>query len=221
LPEPEAIGAEFVRWELATAVAGVVLGVNPFDEPNVQQAKDATNRLLASRGGSGPVPRPDGALPFGGSTAWLSSAARTAMAQATPERFADVLQDGDYFAILAYLGPDPALLAPIEALREAVRRSTRCATTFGYGPRYLHSTGQLHKGGANNGVFLILFGDTTEDVPVPGESFTFRELEHAQALGDFASLEGSGRRALAVQLTGQTPAHVAAVCDALRTALRG
>ncbi len=215
LPEPEAIGAEFVRWELATAVAGVVLGVNPFDEPNVQQAKDATNRLLGSRGGPGPVPRPDGGITLGSATAWLSSAARAALSGAPVERFVDVLGEGDYFAILAYLGPDPALAAPLEGLRRAVRRSTRCATTFGYGPRYLHSTGQLHKGGANNGVFLVVLGPSSEDLPVPGASFTFGELEHAQALGDFASLERTGRRALAVQLAAQTPADVEALSLAL------
>lgn len=215
LPEPEAIGAEFVRWELATAVAGAVLGVNPFDEPNVQQAKDATKRLLDSRGGPGPVPLPAGEIAIGTAAAWLTSAAREALGGKSADRFLDVLGNGDYLAILAYMGPDPSLAAPLSALRLAVRAATRCATTFGYGPRYLHSTGQLHKGGAMNGVFLIVLGDTVEDVDVPGEAFTFRELEQAQALGDFASLEAAGRRALAVQLRSQTPADVSALCDAL------
>ncbi len=219
LPEPEALGAEFVRWELATAVAGALLGVNPFDEPNVAQAKEATGRLLDRRDEAGRLPRPEGGLSVGGATVWLSTAARTQLAARPAERFLDLVVAGDYVALLGYLGPDPALVAPIARLREAVRSARRCATTFGYGPRYLHSTGQLHKGGADNGVFVIVFGDTDDDVAVPGEPFTFRTLEHAQALGDFASLEATGRRAMAVELPKQRPADIEAFCTALAAAL--
>ncbi|MDO8836810.1 MAG: hypothetical protein Q7V01_14510 [Vicinamibacterales bacterium] len=219
LPEPEALGAEFVRWELATAVAGAVLGVNPFDEPNVAQAKDATARLLDRRDGTGRLPRPEGGTTVGGATVWLSTAARAGLGSKPAERFLDLVAAGDYVALLGYLGPDPALLAPIARLREAVRSARRCATTFGYGPRYLHSTGQLHKGGANNGVFIVVFGDTAHDVAVPGEPFTFRALEQAQALGDFASLEATGRRAMAVELPTQGAAGIDAVCAALAAAL--
>jgi transaldolase/glucose-6-phosphate isomerase len=220
LPEPEAIGAEFVRWELATAVAGVVLGVNPFDEPNVQQAKDATRRLLDSRAGTGPVPRPEGGTRIGSATVWMSAAARSEMGSRPPTAFLDLLGAHDYLAILAYLGPDPGLLQPLAALRHRVREKTRCATTLGYGPRYLHSTGQLHKGGDRNGAFLIVLAGTRADIPVPGESFTFGELEHAQALGDFASLEAAGRRAIAVELASQSAADVAALCEALAPVAR-
>ena len=221
LPEPEALGAEFVRWELATAVAGAILGVNPFDEPNVAQAKDATGRLLERRDGEGRLPRPEGGAPLGGATVWLSTAARTALGLKPAARFLDLVGAGDYVALLGYLGPDPALVMPIARLRESVRSNRRCATTFGYGPRYLHSTGQLHKGGANSGVFIIVFGDTDTDVEVPGERFTFRALEQAQALGDFASLEATGRRAMVVELPKQKPADVEAFCAALTAELVG
>lgn len=216
LPEPDALGAEFIRWELATAIAGAVLGVNPFDEPNVSQAKSATQHLLATRDAAGALPVPPGARMLGGATVWLTSAARALLGDGGPERFFDVLGEPDYLSILAYLGPDPALAAPLAELRERVRKAKRCATTFGYGPRYLHSTGQLHKGGANNGVFVLLLGDTPSDLPIPGEDFTFGVLEQAQALGDFASLEQTGRRALAIRLPRQGVAEIRAVCDALR-----
>lgn len=219
LPEPAAIGAEFVRWELATALAGAELGVNPFDEPNVRQAKDATSRLLESRAGSGEVPRPPADGQVAGATVWLSAAARTALAGRGPEQFLGLLGPGDYLAVLAYLGPDPALVTAFADLRLRVRARTRCATTFGYGPRYLHSTGQLHKGGPNNGVFVVVLGNSAADADVPGSAFTFRVLEQAQALGDFASLDSAGRRAIAVQLNSQTPADVAGLCTALAAAL--
>jgi glucose-6-phosphate isomerase len=215
LPEPEALGAEFVRWELATAIAGAILGVNPFDEPNVAQAKEATGRLLERRDGDGRIPRPGGGTSIGGASVWLSAAAKAALGPRPAARFLDLVGAGDYVALLGYLGPDPALVMPIARLRESVRSVKRCATTFGYGPRYLHSTGQLHKGGANNGVFIILFGDTETDVEVPGERFTFRALEQAQALGDFASLEATGRRAMVVELPTQRPADIEAFCAAL------
>jgi glucose-6-phosphate isomerase len=220
MPEPEALGAEFVRWELATAVAGAILGVNPFDEPNVQQAKDATRRLLDSRHGAGSVPRPDGGIRLGPATVWLSSAARAAMGAMPPARYLDVLGANDYLAMLAYLGPDSTLVEPLAALRRRVVEHTHCATTFGYGPRYLHSTGQLHKGGANNGVFLVMLAPPATDIAVPGQPFSFGELEHAQALGDFASLEAAGRRVMAVEFDTPSAADIKAFCDALETPAR-
>lgn len=220
MPEPEAIGAEFVRWELATALASAGLGVNPFDEPNVQQAKDATRRLLESRSGSGPVAQQGGGGRIGRAEVSLSGAGRTALGRRQPDQFLTLLGPGDYLAVLAYLGPDPALAEPFADLRREVRERTRCATTFGYGPRYLHSTGQLHKGGPNNGVFVIVLGDTADDVDVPGSPFTFRVLEQAQALGDFASLDATGRRAVAIRLPAQTPDAAAEVCAVLLAGLR-
>jgi glucose-6-phosphate isomerase len=201
LPEPSSLGAEFVRWEIATAIAGALLGVNPFDEPNVTQAKDATRALLEeyTKTGQLPVTPPDVVGPNGASFT-LSQAARTELDGGRPEQFLELLQPGDYLALLAYLDPDPALAGALRAFRLAVRDGTTAATTFGYGPRYLHSTGQLHKGGPNSGVFILITATPEHDVPVPGEPFSFATLELAQALGDFASLDAAGRRALHIHL---------------------
>jgi glucose-6-phosphate isomerase len=215
LPEPAALGAEFVRWELATALAGVILEVNPFDEPNVQQAKDATKRLLGVHARDGRIPTPDGSVTIGGQPAALSAAAAAVLDGRAPDAFLSLLAPGDYLAVLAYLGPDPSLTEPFARLRADVRQRTTAATTFGYGPRYLHSTGQLHKGGATNGVFLVVSAEATRDAPIPGEEFSFSVLELAQACGDFASLDAAGRRALHVHLPRPDARLVEALCAGL------
>ena len=223
LPEPSALGAEFVRWEVATAVAGALLGINPFDEPNVKQAKDATGVLLDGYISTGKLsaPAPDRIVPgdngdsLGGIKLSLSAAARTALDGRPPEAFLSLLRERDYFGLLAYLSLDPKLAAQLHALRVAVRDRTRAATMFGYGPRYLHSTGQLHKGGPNTGVFLLISATPREDLPIPGKTFSFGTLELAQALGDFASLDTAGRRALHVHLPAPEPALVARIADSL------
>jgi len=196
LVEPLALGAEFVRWEIATAVAGALLRINPFDEPNVQQAKDATRALLDRYGKDGRLasPPPDATLE-NGTTLVASGAARRYASKGAADALLTTIRQGDYFALLAYLGPDEALARELQALRRAVRDRTGAATMFGYGPRYLHSTGQLHKGGPNTGVFLLITATPVEDVGIPGQPFSFATLEHAQALGDFQSLDASGRRA--------------------------
>ena len=201
LPEPAALGAEFVRWEIATAVAGALLGINPFDEPNVQQAKDATRKILESYKVSGQlaIREPDRTLP-GEIGLTLSAAAREALHGHGADALLTLLRQGDYFSLLAYLGPDKEVLRDLQAFRRAVRDRTGVATMFGYGPRYLHSTGQLHKGGPNTGVFVLISATPREDVPIPGEPFSFGTLEQAQALGDFTSLDATGRRALHVAL---------------------
>jgi len=223
LPEPSALGAEFVRWEVATAVAGALLGINPFDEPNVQQAKDATRVLLDGYISTGelPAPTPDRIVPrdngdnIGGIKLTLSAAARTALEGRPPEAFLALLHERDYFGLLAYLSHDPELAAQLQALRVAVRDRTHAATMFGYGPRYLHSTGQLHKGGPGTGVFLLITATPREDLPIPGRTFSFGTLELAQALGDFASLDTTGRRALHVHLPAPEFELVAQIADSL------
>lgn len=214
--EPAALGAEFVRWEVATAVAGALLGVNPFDEPNVQTAKDATNVLLARHKADGalPVAAADQILPSG-VTLKLSTAARAALGTADPESLLSLVQAGDYVGILAYLGPDPAFTTPVAAFRDGVRTKTGAATMFGYGPRYLHSTGQLHKGGANNGVFVLVSDTPVQDVEIPGQPFSFATLELAQALGDFNSLDSTGRRAIHVHLPRPDAALLTEALDLL------
>lgn len=214
--EPAALGAEFVRWEVATAVAGALLHVNPFDEPNVQTAKDATNVLLRQHAAQGALPRPKVDLALdGGITLSLSAAARAALGNASPSSLLSTVKSGDYVGVLAYLGPDAALAAPFAGFRAGIRARTQASTMFGYGPRYLHSTGQLHKGGANNGVFVLVTATPTTDVDIPGQAFSFGTLELAQALGDFNSLDSTGRRAVHVHLPKPDAALLAHALDRL------
>ncbi len=179
LDDPYDIGAEFFRWEFATAVAGRILGVHPFDQPNVQAAKDATDRVLAAY-------VRDGALPPtpSGSPADL-------LAQASP---------GDYLAIMIYAEETTGVNKAANALRRRVMNRHNIATTLGYGPRFLHSTGQLHKGGPNSGLFLQLAAAHDPDIEIPGEPFTFGALANAQAQGDYQALLDAGRRVAAVNL---------------------
>ena len=175
---PEQLGAEFLRWEFATAIAGQRLHINPFDQPNVQSAKDATSRILEA-----------------------------GMTEAPPTpSMADVLagvKPGDYIAVLAYLPRNPVTERELEALRLDLRDRYLVATSMGFGPRYLHSTGQLHKGGPNSGVFILLTDDADRDAPVPGSPYTFDRLRTSQALGDLQSLQATGRRVAHVHLNGE------------------
>jgi transaldolase / glucose-6-phosphate isomerase len=217
VPEPAALGAEFVRWEIATAVAGAVLQIDPFDQPNVQQAKDATQALLAQYKASHalPIPPPDRTL-SNGITLTLSAAAKKSLQPANSDAFLSLIHQGDYFALLAYVSTmDRGLADELNAMRTAVRDKTRAATMFGFGPRYLHSTGQLHKGGANSGVFLLITATPREDLPIPGEQFSFGTLELAQAVGDFASLDAAGRRALHAHLPAPDRALLKELAQAL------
>src|SRR5205814_2071715 len=153
-PQVDGLGAEFFRWEVATATAGRLLDINPFDEPNVQEAKDATRKLLDAYTSHGTLPRPEPHDTYDGIEVTFSAAAGMTSGL---DRFLDLLGPGDYFALLAYLPPDePMLDRPLTAIRNHVAVGKPCATMLGYGPRYLHSTGQLHKGGPNTGVFLIV-----------------------------------------------------------------
>jgi glucose-6-phosphate isomerase len=206
LLEPEALGAEFMRWEIATAICGALFAINPFDEPNVQQAKDATNALLSRYTSEGVLPSatPDRTLDSG-TTLTLSRAARTQLENSSPDAFLSTLASGDYLGVLAYLGPDPLLADALARFRHAVRDRAHVATMFGYGPRYLHSTGQLHKGGPNTGVFVVITATPDADLPVPGAAFSFGTLELAQGRGDFASLDATDRRALHLHLSRPDP----------------
>jgi len=173
LPAPYELGQEFYRWEFATAVAGSIRGINPFDQPNVQAAKDKTNEVLAA--GGEPDVEPRGSLD-------------ELLGQAEP---------GDYVAIQAFI--DPAREDELEPLIERAR-GTGCVVTHGIGPRYLHSTGQLHKGGLNTGLFVQVVDDAGDELPIPGREFGFRRFIHAQAAGDLASLEERGRRIIRLRL---------------------
>ena len=216
LDGPPSLGAEFVRWEIATAVAGALLGINPFDEPNVQQAKDATRALLNSYQAQGTLPAlPPDHTTGNGTVLTLSQAARAALNDRGPEAILRLLREADYCALLAYLGPDADLARAMQAFRHDVRDRRHNATMLGYGPRYLHSTGQLHKGGPNTGVFVLVSATPVADLPIPGEVFSFGTLELAQARGDFQSLEAAGRRALHVHLPSPDHRLLQAVLDSL------
>jgi hypothetical protein len=208
------LGGEFFRWELATAAAGFLLGINPFDEPNVQQAKDATRALLDTYTAHGrlPAPEPDAAIE--GARVTLSLAARQGADD--PRAFLQLMRPSDYFALLAFLPPDDEGFARVlEDVRHRVALKTGFAATLGYGPRYLHSTGQLHKGGPNTGVFLVLTAEPKPDLAIPGEPYSFGILERAQALGDFESLNRAGRRALLLHLPVRDPDLLGRVAESL------
>ena len=173
--EPQQLGAEFLRWEFATAVAGHVLGIQPFDQPDVQAAKDATARILD-----------------GGKQAELAVEPLSSLLEQ--------VRPGDYIAIQAYLPRNAKVDQQLQPIRRKLRDRHRVATTVGYGPRFLHSTGQLHKGGSNTGVFIQVIGADDVDLSIPGRPYTFGELKRAQALGDLESLRARGRRVTRVTL---------------------
>ena len=182
------LGAEFYRWEYATVIAGHILGVNPFDQPDVQGAKDRTVTLLAQYAAAGQLPN----APTGNPTDLESLLAGS--------------QPGDYLAIMAYLPDSPALETALLDLRQRVMRQYRIATTAGYGPRFLHSTGQLHKGGPNTGLFLQLTQPHGPDVPIPGWPYSFGILADAQAQSDLQALQHLGRRTASLRITGEPAA---------------
>ena len=219
MPEPAALGAEFLRWEIATAICGALLRVNPFDEPNVQQAKDATRTLLARYGATGRLEAPAGDTVASGATLAATESARTQLNGRGTDHLLTLLRPADYFVLLAYLGPDPELLQALQRFRASVRDRCRVATMLGYGPRYLHSTGQLHKGGPNTGVFVVVTATPREDVSIPGEAFSFGTLELAQAVGDFLSLDATGRRAARVHLPRPDPRLIDEIAEAFLKAL--
>jgi glucose-6-phosphate isomerase len=216
VPRLEALGAEFFRWEIATATAGRVLGINPFDEPNVQQAKDATRALLQTYTTRGELPIPEPHSQHDGIRITLSRGARERLGTRGAESFLHVLAPHDYFALLAYVPPDDPALAPaLHEFRDRVAIAKGCATMLGYGPRYLHSTGQLHKGGPPSGVFLIVTAESDGDLPIPDAPYSFGVLEMAQAVGDFQSLDGAGRRAMHAHLPDRNVATLKKLTDLL------
>jgi transaldolase / glucose-6-phosphate isomerase len=213
------LGQEFFRWEVATATAGSLLGINAFDQPNVQESKDNTNRLLAEFRSKGRLPEDEPASTAGALRLYCDAYTRGALeklgndhgdsGKSLENYFASFLrqaQPGDYIALMAYLEPSSGFKALLRAIRMQLRDSLHVATTLGFGPRFLHSTGQLHKGGPPNGLFIQITADDPEDRPVPGELFTFSVLKRAQALGDLQSLESKHRRVIRIHLAGKVQA---------------
>lgn len=206
LPDVYALGAEFLRWEVATATAGLLMTINPFDEPNVKQAKDATSALLETYQQCKRLPVPEPHAEISGVRLTLSEAAQAALNGAPASSFLRAIGHGDYFCLLAFLPPEDSRFdGLLKELRAQAGGRGTCSTMLGYGPRYLHSTGQLHKGGANNGVFVVVIAEADEDLAIPDHPFTFSVLETAQAVGDFQSLDREQRRALLVKLPRRDP----------------
>ncbi|MFN7943945.1 MAG: bifunctional transaldolase/phosoglucose isomerase [Blastocatellia bacterium] len=208
--DPLDLGEEFYLWEMSTAVAGAVMGIDPFDQPNVQESKDNTKALLETFKANGALPVQSLAAEGSGLLVYAddetihqlgSDLSAEAFITAHLKRAAA----GDYIALLDYIQETASHEAVIQDIRTHLRDALRVATTTGYGPRFLHSTGQLHKGGAGSGVFMQLTADDETDVPLPGEIFSFGVLIQAQALGDFQSLASRHRRAIRVHL-GRNPA---------------
>jgi transaldolase/glucose-6-phosphate isomerase len=221
------LGGEFLRWEIATAVASSILGVDPFDEPNVTEAKRETQAVLERVVREGRFPVRDAVAARDGvraeSPASIAEQLRPRVAQpGEPAAWAAALPSlagaGDYFAILAYLHATPQRERKLETLRLEARAVSSAATTVGYGPRFLHSTGQLHKGGPGTGVFLQLTADEAADAPIPGRPYGFATLIAAQAWGDFEVLERRERRLLRVHLGEDPERALDEIIEALQAA---
>ena len=203
----DGVGAEFFRWEFATAVAGAALAINPFDEPNVSEAKAKTRELLAAYAAEGRLPENEPLAEgddvrvhtrsFSGTTP--AEVIRTAVGEIKP---------GDYAAFLSYLPAESSVARAIADVRTAIRARTRGATTYGIGPRYLHSTGQYHKGGPNTALAFLITGDDDTETAIPEAGYSFAVLKRAQALGDFDTLQAHGRRVVRIHVTGPDPAAV-------------
>jgi transaldolase/glucose-6-phosphate isomerase len=221
------IGQEFFRFEMATAIAGALLGINPFDQPDVEVSKVKTRELVRAFEDSGQLPS-ETAVVSGERMALFADprnaeALRRAGAGATAESWLKAhfasLREGDYAALLAFIARDAANENKLTAMRVAVRDRKQVATTVGFGPRFLHSTGQAYKGGPNTGVFLQITADDAADLAIPGHGASFGIVKAAQARGDFAVLAERGRRALRVHLKGDLASGLDALGAAIDRAL--
>jgi hypothetical protein len=198
------LGAEFFAWEFATACAGWRLGINPFDQPNVQEAKDATKELLSSFARRG---RLDDRITIATDdvmTVYGAEEKDGRSVEAVLREHIATVKPGDYIAFLNYIEETVEVDQKFQELRTQLRDATRCAVTVGYGPRFLHSTGQLHKGGPDTGVFFQIIANDETDFAIPDESYTFSILKQAQALGDFRALAKRGRRVIGIDLGDDT-----------------
>ncbi|HUU14661.1 MAG TPA: bifunctional transaldolase/phosoglucose isomerase [Terriglobia bacterium] len=227
------LGAEFFRWEVATAAAGALLGINPFDQPNVQESKINTNRLLAQCKAEGRFAEETPAAEAEELELYCDPASRETLVKISQRlgldagsleaflaAFLQQRRPNDYVALLAYVEASSGHKAVMRAMRMRLRDGLRLATTVGFGPRYLHSTGQLHKGGSNNGLFIQITAHDAEDLPVPGEPFTFSVLKQAQALGDFESLRSKGRRVIRFHVGKKVQAGLDRLSTLMDEALR-
>lgn len=221
------LGEEFFRWEIATAVAGSIIGINAFNQPDVEASKVATRNLTSEYEKTGRLPAESPILEDGGIKLFADAKNAEALAKAAGGKSLGAylkahlgrIQTGDYFALLGYLQMNDEHEATLQGIRNAVRDAKHVATCLGFGPRFLHSTGQAYKGGPKSGVFLQITCDDAQDVPVPGQKYTFGVVKAAQARGDFQVLAERGRRALRVHLDGDLKSGLARLADAVKQAL--
>ncbi|MGC1449042.1 MAG: bifunctional transaldolase/phosoglucose isomerase [Candidatus Sulfotelmatobacter sp.] len=228
MPDIYDLGAEFFRWEVATAVAGSIIGINAFNQPDVEASKIATRSLTSEYEKTGSLPAEKPVVEDSGIKLFTDdkNAAELAKAAGADQSLAGYLkahlariQPGDYFAVLGYIQMNGEHENSLEALRHLVRDKKRVATCLGFGPRFLHSTGQAYKGGPNTGVFLQVTCDDPVELPVPGQKYTFGVVKAAQARGDFQVLADRGRRALRVHLGSNLKAGLATLQAAVQKAL--
>jgi transaldolase/glucose-6-phosphate isomerase len=218
------IGQEFFRWEIATAVAGAILGIDPFNQPDVEASKVKTRELTAAYEKTGKLPPETALIAENGLTLFADDKTRSALGKANT--LVDYLKAhfkrvnaGDYCALLAYVERNTRHTEALQDIRVRIRDRKRVATCLGFGPRFLHSTGQAYKGGPNTGVFLQITCDDANDLQVPGQKYTFGTAKAAEARGDFEVLVERGRRVLRVHLGGHVAAGLTALTQAIRQAL--
>jgi glucose-6-phosphate isomerase len=213
------LGAEFFKWEIASALACALLAVDPFDEPNVQESKDNTARILESFESSSEMPLGSPRLVESGIELYAEGVARAAIStlqlSAALRTFFSERRPDDYVAILAYVARDAANSSDLNSLRATLAERLSLPVLLSYGPRYLHSIGQLYKGGPVSGIFLMITSEKSEDLPIPGAKYTFGQLEMAQALGDMQSLARLGKPVLRLHLTEGAPAGLSSLRRAI------
>jgi len=224
LTNTHSLGQEFFRWEIATAVAGSIIGINAFNQPDVEASKVETRKLTSQYETTGSLP-PEAPF-FVEKGIKLFADEKNTAAIKGGAKLSDVLKAhlsragaGDYFALLAYIPMNAINERALQSIRHAVREKKKIATVLGFGPRFLHSTGQAYKGGPNSGVFLQITCDDAKDLPVPGQKYTFGVVKAAQARGDFAVLAERGRRALRVHLGKNLKTGLAALAKAVQKAI--
>jgi transaldolase/glucose-6-phosphate isomerase len=226
------LGQEFFRWEIATAVAGSIIGINAFNQPDVEASKIVTKQLTSEYESKGALPPEKPIVEEAGFKLFTDEKNASELAKAVSARPASDgllknylhahlarLGAGDYFALLAYVEMNAAHEAALQTLRMSVRDRKRVATVLGFGPRFLHSTGQAYKGGPNSGVFLQITCDDAQDLPVPGQKYTFGIVKAAQARGDFQVLADRKRRALRVHLGSDVKAGLAKLTELVKEVL--
>jgi len=225
LPNTYTVGQEFFRWEIATAVAGSIIGIDAFNQPDVEASKVETRKLTSEYESTGSLPAESPFLTT--KEAKLFADDKNTAALSGGKTFGDVLKThlsrigaGDYFAVLGYIPMNAENEAALQTIRTSVRDAKKVATCLGFGPRFLHSTGQAYKGGPNSGVFLQITCDDASDLPVPGQKYTFGVVKAAQARGDFAVLAERGRRALRVHLGKNLKSGLKALSQAVSQGLK-